>query len=304
MFVRRLSSVTLVAGVLATVAACGDVAAPTSSLAPSGISRSGGSGGGGGGGGGGGTAVDGTSILPTTAPAPGILMRESFGPGPDLLRPTGGKGTAKGTSLHTTLNGFWAEWSGGRTTAWITPETGQTWKFCGGSADPYELPSPLQTQYSGCAASEWFDPPTSYPTALLPITVALPNDGYELSMEGYPAPIAGAYVAIGFTSSGAVTSNLTTSGALWLRVVDTTRFGFPLHYELRAGSLASGRILASGDAGASGWNRMAIRYSPAAGTVTLTYDGTVIGTYPFTMAAPKYAAFEGVGILDDFVLRQ
>ncbi|AHG89800.1 hypothetical protein J421_2263 [Gemmatirosa kalamazoonensis] len=225
-------------------------------------------------------------------------------PGPDLLRPAGGKGTAKATSLHTTINGFWVEYPGSGNASWIAPETGQTWKFCGGSDDPYELTSPLQTQYNGCVASEWFDPPTSYPTALMPITFTLPSAGYELSMEGYPAPIAGAYVAIGFTSSGAVTSNLTTSGALWLRVTDPTRFGFPLHYELRAGSLASGRVIASGDAGASGWNRMAIRYAPAAGTVTLTNDGVVIGTYAFTMPTPKYLAFEGVGILDDLVLRQ
>jgi hypothetical protein len=230
-------------------------------------------------------------------------MRESFGPGPDLVRPTGGKGTLKSTSLHTTLNGFWAEFPGSGSTQWITPDVGQTWKFAGCS-NPNELPSPLQVQYEGCIASEWFDPPTSYPTALLPITVALPSAGYELSMEGYPAPIAGAYIAIGFTSSGATSSNLTTSGALWLRVVDTTRFGFPLHFELRTGSLANGRILVEGDAGASGWNQMAIRYSPAAGTVTLTYAGGVIGTYPVSMPTPKYAAFEGVGILDDFVLRE
>jgi hypothetical protein len=230
-------------------------------------------------------------------------MRESFGPGP-LLRPTGGKGTLKATNLHTTLNGFWAEWPGSSKTAWITPDVGQTWKFCGGSADGIELPSPLQTLYGGCIASEWFDPPTSYPTALLPITVTLPADGYELSMEGYPAPIPGAYVAIGFTSSSAVTSNLTSGGLLWLRVVDSTRTGFPLHYELRTGGLTSGQLIASGDAGAAGWNQMALRYSPSAGTVTLRYANRIVATYPVSIPQPKYLAFEGVGVLDDLVLRR
>jgi hypothetical protein len=293
----------LVAAVVASAAlgACSDPSAPFEPTTAGGLSLSKG---GGGGGGGGDTKVDGSNFLPTTPPAPGILIRESFGPGPDIQRPAGDKGVMKATYTHTTLNGFWVEYPGSRSTRWLTPETGQTWKFCGGSADAYELPSPLQVSYSGCAASEWFDPPTSYPTALMPITIALPSAGYELSMDGYPAPIPGGYVAIGFTSSPALTSNLTTSGLLWLRVTDPTRRGVPLHYELRTGSLASGRLIASGDAGSAGWNRMALRYSPAAGTVTLTFAGAAVGTYPVTMPTPKYLAFEGIGILDNLVLRQ
>jgi hypothetical protein len=231
-------------------------------------------------------------------------MRESFGPGDSIMRPAGGKGTLKATFVHTTINGFWAEWPGDSRTAWITPESGQTWKFAGCSINPTELPSPLQNTYSGCVVSEWFDPPTSYPTALLPITVALPTAGYELHMDGYPASIAGAYVAIGFTSSGATTSNLTAGGDLWLRVVDTTRFGFPLHFELRTGSLASGRVIASGDAGSSGYNPMSIRYSPSAHTVTLTFADSLIGTFPVSIPSPKYIAFEGVGVMDNFLLRK
>jgi hypothetical protein len=288
MLLHRRAPLFALAAVSAVVAACSDVSAPTSQLAAGAASRQGGTGGGG-------TVTTTTyNPLPTTAPAPDIIMRESFGPGDSLLRPTGGKGT---------IGGFWLEYPGNKNNVWLTPDVGQTWKFCGGD-NPLELASPLQNQFGGCAASEWFDPPTSYPTALMPITMALPSTGYELSMEGYPAPIAGAYVAIGFTNSGALTSNLTSGGSIWLRVVDTTRFGFPLHYELRTGSIATGKVLASGDAGFSGWNPMAIRYSPANGTVTLTYAGEVIGTYPFTMGTPKYAAFEGVGIMDDFVLRR
>ena len=272
-------------------AACSDVTAPAAPR-DSGVRLSGGT-----------LGIDGSNFLPTTPPAPDVLMRESFGQAANM-RPAGGKGLMKAAYASVTLNGFWLEYPGSRSTQWITPETGQTWKFCGSSDNPYELPSPLQDPFPGCAASSWFDPPTSYPTALMPITIALPSAGYELSMEGYPAPIDGGYLAIGFTNSGALTSNLTTSGSLWLRVTDPTRSGAPLHYELRTGSLASGQLIASGDAGYAGWNHMGLRYSPAAGTVTLTFADSVVGSWPVVIAPPKYLAFEGIGILDDFVLRQ
>jgi hypothetical protein len=310
MWLSRQSLSILVIASLLVVTACNDVSSPTSELRPGSAVRSGGTGGGGGGGGGGG--ISGVSILPTTPPAPDILIRESFGPGPAILRPAGGKGEAKTAYTNTTLGGFWAEYPGSKNTSWITPpETGQTWKFCAGgdntsTENPWELPSSLQTAQAGCVASIWTDAITSFPTALLPVTFALPTDGYELSMEGYPAPIPEGYVAIGFTNSSAVTSNLTTSGALWLRITDPTRstYGIPLHYELRAGSLTSGQLLASGDAGYRGWMHMAIRVSPAAGTVTLKFADTEVVTVPFTMPTSKYLAFEGIGILDDFVLRR
>ena len=294
---RPRLSLALVASVL-TLAACSDATAP-STLTPGSVARQGGTGGGGS------TAISGIGFLPSTPPAPDVLVRESFGAGPDFMRPAGGKGDMRYSSAHVTLNSFWLEFPGSKSTQWISSEVGQTWKFCGTGVNPYELPSPLQPDpFDGCIASEWFDPPTTYPTALMPVTVALPDAGYELSMEGYPAPIPGAYVAIGFTSSGALYSNLTTSGSLWLKVTDPTRFGLPLHWELRTGSVASGQLIASGDGGYSGWNHMGLRYSPLAHTVTLSFADAVVGTFPVTIAPPKYLAFEGVGILDDLVLRQ
>jgi hypothetical protein len=303
---RSLFSSALVTAAIAvasvTLAACGEISTPPTQLTPGNVARSGGSSGGGGGGGG--TTTDPYSVLPTTPPAPDILVRESFAVAA-LQRPAGGKGDLKGAFTHVPINGFWVEYPGSKNTQWLAPAEGQTWRFCGGGDDnTYELPSPLEQPYGGCVASEWFDTPTSYPTALMPITVALPSAGYEFSMEGYPAPIAGGYIAIGFTNSAALNSNLTTSGSLWLRVTDSTRFGVPLHYELRTGSLASGQLLASGDAGASGWNHMGLRYSPTDGTVTLSFADVVVGTYPVTIATPKYLAFEGIGILDDVVLRR
>jgi hypothetical protein len=180
------------------------------------------------------------------------------------------------------------------------PQSGQTWKFAACSDDPYEMPSPLQTPYSGCVVSEWSDPVTSYPTALMPFTP--PAGGYELSMDGYPSPVADGYVAIGFTSSSALTSNLTTSGSVWLRLGDLHEGGL-LNYELRTNGM-NGPVLASGSTPNFGFNRLALRYDPTAATITLSLQGQVIGSYPVGIQAPKYVAFEGVGVLDNFVVRE
>jgi hypothetical protein len=104
-----------------TASACSDGSAPTRIMVPGPIARSGsGSGSGGGGGGGGGTStsasggggggggtVSGVSILPTTAPAPDVLLRESFGPA-DGQRPASGNGVLKSVS-GSSLAGFWLE---------------------------------------------------------------------------------------------------------------------------------------------------------------------------------------------------
>ena len=308
MFFRRLLVLPVLGGLVA-LAACNDASAPTRPLAPGAPALSGGGGGGGGGSSGGGGGVSGASLLPTTPPAPDILMRESFSFGPNNQRPAGGKGTLKSIFGGTSLGGFWLEYPGSKDAQWLGVDVGQSWNFAGCSVNPNELPSPLLAPDAtgGCVISDWHDPPTSSPAALMPITVALPNAGYEFSMDGYPAPdpgVPGAYIAIGFTNSNITTSNLTSSGLIWLRVTNPYPFGVPLHYELRSGSLASGKIIASGDGGAAGFNQMAIRYSPVAATVTLSFGGSVVGTFPATMSTPKYLAFEGVGVLDNLVLRQ
>jgi hypothetical protein len=281
----------------ATLAACSDPSAPRTPTVVSDIALQGGSGGG--------TTTDPYTILPRTAPAPDILMRESFGMA-DLLRPAGGKGVLKSDLGGVSVNGFWVEYPGNKNTQWLAPDAGgQSWFFTGCSEDPAELPSPLQP-YGGCVVSDWVTHPvTSYPTALMPLSsLALPSAGWEYSIDGWPAPIDSGYIAVGFTNSAAVYSNLTTSGLVWLRVTDPTHWSFPLHWELRTGSLATGQVLATGDFGFSGWNHMGLRYSPSASTVTLTFADSLVGTFPVTMGTPKYVAFEGVGVLDNFVIRR
>ena len=255
----------------------------------------------GGGGGGGTTPPPATDVLPTEPPAPGVLLRESFGAA-DRSRPAGGKGVGRSTYTHTNINGFWVEYLGSKDTRWLAPDTGQTWRFCGASDNPNEMPSPLQATYgNGCVASEWFDPPTSHPTALVPFRA--PDAPYEVSMDGYPAPIPGGYVAIGLTNSGLLVSNLETSASVWLvvRPLDTAGF-WTLTFELRANGL-TGELLAAGDAGYPGFNPMALAYDPIAHTVSATLNGQYFGPFDLTIPSPKYVGFEGIGILDNFVVR-
>jgi len=260
-------------------------------------------------GGGGGTVTPSVpSPLPTAAPAPDILVRESFGLGPDVLRPAGGKGLLKATWGHTPIGSFWVEWPGSKNAAWMTPDTAQTWRFCGTNPSPYELPSPLQGDASngflnaGCAASEWFDlPVTVHPTALLPFTP--PATAWAVSMEGYPSVVDGAYVAIGLTSSPVLISNFETAGEVWLGLrKQEVMVNGPLVYELRLNG-RTGALLATGVIDDMTWNRMVIAYDPVAQVMSASVNGIALGTYPMKLSI-RYAGFEGVGIMDNFVVRK
>ena len=255
--------------------------------------------------GGGGTPVPGaTNPLPTTAPAPGYLVRESFGPGPQQLRPKGGKGDMRSAFLHTTLGGFWVEWPGSKNTAWITPNGDQTWKFAGGGGNPYELPSPLQPSemFDGLAYSELFDVVTPvYPTALLPMT--LPSAPWALSIEGYPTHNVpfDSYIGLGLTDSGATVSNLTTAAKVSL-LLRARADGLGLDWELWQGG-ASRTRLAQGVTDDYTFNHLELAYDPSTGVLTGNVNGQSIGSHPMALATARYGAFEGLGMVDNFVLR-
>lgn len=301
---RSNPSLLTVIAVTLVLAACGGgdaTPAATSAAAPTEFATKGG--------GGGTTTPPLPNPLPTTAPAPDILVRESFGMGPDIVRPAGGKGALKTTYVHTTIGGFWVEWPGQKGAAWITPDGNQTWKFCGTNPSPYELPSPLQGTAengyfnAGCAASEWFDLPiTQFPTALLPFTA--PAGKWQVSMEGYPSVVEGAYVALGLSNSAVTLSNFTSSGLVWLGLrKQEVMVNGPLVYELRLNG-RSGALLASGVVDDETWNRMVIAYDPATQALTASINGVALGPFTANLGAPKYAGFEGVGILDNFVIRR
>ena len=307
---------------LARVALClGALAlgANVSAFAAGGISGGGGTGGGGtGGGGGGGTTCDTTPVLPTSAPAADIIMRESFGPGPNNVRPTGGKGCNKADYVHTALTGFWVEYPGSKNATWLTaPESVRTWRFCVQSEDPNELPSPLQSAViagdgtpagimNGCAISDWTDPSLPFdqvPAALIPTPRTA--GGIEASIDGWPSFIAGTYVAIGLTDSTLTVNNLQSAAGIWLRITQGPDLNNGLtFYELRANGM-SGPLLASGEFWSVTFNQIAVRYDPVRQIAGASLNGVDLGSYPVALPAmPKFVGFEGVGILDNFVVRQ
>lgn len=262
--------------------------------------------------GGGGTPVVGAvNPLPTTAPAPGYLVRESFGPGPQQLRPKGGKGDMRSAFLHTSLGGFWAEWPNSAKTSWITPNGDQTWKFAGAGGNPHELPSPLQAGpfgYEGVAFSELDDVVNPvFPTALLPVTLPT-NQRWAVSLEGYPTNVPFAYVALGLTDSGATLSNLTSASKVTLLLRPpgppdpVTGNGTPSIWELWQGG-ATRTLLASGGLDDMTFNHLELAYDPVAKQLTARINETLVGTFPMDLGAPRYAGFEGIGLVDNFVIR-
>jgi hypothetical protein len=253
-------------------------------------------------GGGGGTTCDTTVVLPTTPPAPDIILRESFGAG-NGLRPAGGNGCLRSSLTATDLQGFWLEYPGSANTAWLASSSGQTWKFGAASSDPNEMPSPLQPNgANGAVISDWHDPVVDHPVALMPFTA--PANAYQLSMDGYAAPLDGYYVGIGFSDSTVLYSNLETSAKAWLRLKPKASLDSTTQvYELRLNGM-SGPVLATGEVLNMGFNQMAIRYDPVAQRVGASINGVDLGWYPLAMTAPKFVGFEGVGVLDNFVVKQ
>ncbi len=133
--------------------------------------------------------------------------------------------------------------------------------------------------------------------------VTLPATPYEVSFNGYPAPIPGKYLALGLTNSGVVTSNLDAAGSVVLVTRPAPPYmNFTLLYELRAGGM-NGTLLASGETYFDGWNQLRIRIDPIAHTVGGSINGTDLGVHTLDIGSPRYAGFEGVGIGDNFVIR-
>jgi hypothetical protein len=241
------------------------------------------------------------SNMPTTAPAPGVIYRESFG-ADQQWRPNGGKGTLKYVAISQSINGFWAEWPNNKNVAWIDADAGESWKWAGCSLNPNQMPSPIDLDpFNGCIFSDEAGGMTVFPSALLPF--AAPKTAYEFSIDGYPRPVAGAYIAMGFTNTRVTSKALANSGTLWLKVDNSINNPGPMHYQLRLNGM-TGPILAEGNEGYAGFNPMKLRIDPVAQTVTLTINNVVIGTYNAAIAPPTYLAIEGYGMLDNLVVRQ
>jgi hypothetical protein len=123
-------------------------------------------------------------------------------------------------------------------------------------------------------------------------------------MEGWPSVVPGAYVAVGLTNSGATLSNFSSVGQVWLSLrKQEAMVNGPLVYELRTNGM-SGALLASGVVDDLTWNQMLLRYDPVAKRLSASLNGVSLGEFALDMPAPRYAGFEGVGILDNFVIRK
>jgi hypothetical protein len=246
----------------------------------------------------------GTNPLPTTPPAPDVVLRESFGAGPEDLRPQGDKGRLRNVYAGTQLQGFWVEYLGSWANSWRTgSETaGVTWGFAFCSDNPNEMPSPLQTVYAnGCAHAEWRDGVVGFPSALVPFRGL--TTPYEVSIDLYPAVLSGASVSLGLTASSVAASNLRTVGQVYL----TLKQGPVLNgtqgiYELHTGG-ETGPLLATGAFWMLGYNPVALRVDPVAQTVSATVDGIAVGTFPVPAFTPAFIAIEGQGNIDNLVVR-
>ncbi len=241
------------------------------------------------------------SNMPTAAPAPGVIYRESFGED-NQYRPTGGKGTLKYIALDQSINGFWAEWPGNKNVSWIDGDVGESWKWAACSLNDTQMFSPIDVDpFNGCVFSGEFNGMTRFPSALLPFSA--PTTAYEYSIDGYPRPVAGAYIAMGFTNTKVTSKALANSGSLWLKIDNSINNPGPMHYQLRLNGM-TGPILAEGNEGYPGFNPMSLRIDPVAKTVTLRINNVTIGTYNAAIAPPSYLAIEGYGMFDNMVVRQ
>jgi hypothetical protein len=272
--------------------------------AKSGTVSSGGGGGGGGGSGGGGVGGGGgtapapapVNVLPTTPPAPDVVLRESFGMGDQFGgRPQGDKGDLRSPVSSPSLGGYWLEYPGSRNSSWATSR----WMFASCSLNPYEtLASPLENGVSdGCLFSEWRDGVLAYADVLVPFQA--PATKYTVSAEMYPGFLDGAYAGFGLTTSNSLTANLPAAGEIWIQLTQAAPYdGLHGQYAVFNGS----QVLASGYVDFNGLNPVAITVDPAAQTVTVTYDGTDLGTWALAVTS-KFIAFEGQGVADDLVVR-
>ncbi|MFL5416055.1 MAG: hypothetical protein ACJ78Y_08665 [Myxococcales bacterium] len=242
------------------------------------------------------------SVLPTTPPEANVVLRESFGPGPDLLlaRPQGGSGGLRNVFAGTDLGGFWLEYPGSKSAVWSTPSTGGHWIFAFASLNPLEaMASPLQPlPFNGIAFSDWSDGVVTTSDLVIPFRGMATK--YSVSAELFPAFLAGSYAGFGLTTSGALNANLPASGQIWVRLtqIDPVANGADGQYDIMAGN----SVLASGLVNLEGFNPVQITVDPVAQTFNVMLNGFDLGTWAARLT-PSFIAFEGQGWADDLVVR-
>jgi hypothetical protein len=262
--------------------------------------------------------------LPQTPPAPGILVRESFGWGPNQQRPRGDQGVLFPieSAVGTSINDLWVEYPGSSRNRWIAPESdgrpfrvlnfpNDGWYLTYNSeTNPFELPSPLQIVkgvFQNGGAGVAYQSGGLLPTAILPLPGEI-NAPIEVGIEAFvqqqPDP---SYISLGFTNSDTTKGNLVNFGSLVLTIkyLDWNTHFPLLLYELRAnGSLvAQGITSFSPSTNGNPTNRLRIRYIPQTNTISAQVNDVIIGPFTANIGTPKYSGFEGYGIVDNFVIR-
>jgi hypothetical protein len=235
-----------------------------------------------------------------------IYLRDSFGFDP-LGDGTSIRYDAAGSPisifLSKSINQLRAEWPNTSAEVWMTPDAHQTptWAFAVGSLDPatvepagsYDRPGE-----NGLLASD-IAPSNANNDALLQFVQ--PDGPITVSVSA----VAGWYTtAVGFTASGALTSNFESSAAAWivLRMPRTTPggLGATATWELHTNGLNGPSV--SGTVVLQNYNRIAVSYDPATGMVVGSVQGVPTPAIPFTVTGVKYVGFQGNGIVNDFLV--
>ena len=257
----------------------------------------------GGGDGGGGGAPAPSNVVPGQ-----IIMRESFGMGANLARPSGGNGALKPVGVATDISSFWAELPGNNTEVWAAPsgKQVQSWAFSSSSVNPKEAPSPLDNPFNSNGTMT-VGSGTTNPAALLPF--APPAIAYEASMDVVQQPrLTNDWVGIGFTSSNAVTHNLESSGQAWMlmKLTDAQVDGYHVTVELHTNGMSGQSV--SMNTLLMGFDTMSVRYDPVAKTVTGLFNGVSIGAIPYAASGVNHVGFEaaapiGIITVDNFIVK-
>jgi hypothetical protein len=275
------------------------------------------SGGGGSGGGGGGGNLTTQDICALVAPGgtptmvvPGtVLIRDTFGLGPNFARPTGADGKLEQTGDQPTgfngnaLGGFWAEQPCNNTVIWMTPPLrgSQTIVFGPAFPDPNEPPSPmlpasLQNGAVGWSASG--ETVLGNPAALVPFQP--PSIPYEVSVD--TLPMGQSWFDVGFTSSNALIANFESAGQAWMRV-QYSNLGSVATVELRTNGLSGASIRAVFSSVQNEWDTLTVKYDPVLKLVTGYFNGQAVGTLPYDASLARFAGFETNTVADNFVLK-
>jgi hypothetical protein len=170
-----------------------------------------------------------------------------------------------------------------------------TWAFSASSFDPFEPPSPLETNFNGSVSFQGED--NTGADALLPFSP--PANAYRVSLDA----IAGsAGIAIGFSSSQTVlTNNFASFGEVWLSL-GGGRQGTTVPWTLRTHGTAGASV--SGTTTLQAYNPLVLTYDPVAHTVHGTVNKVNTGSISYTnVAIIDAVGFEGSGTVDDFVVQ-